>query len=160
MCGKELLERGISRKGLCSDECEIISAVRKNENNCWIWTRDALNTGYGYISEGKKKHLAHRRSYEIFIGSIPQGKVIRHKCNIPACINPDHLEIGDQSDNVHDAQKLGNIKRKLNWSQVCEIRERYKNGENICDIYKKYDVVYKTIQDILLFKKWKKDPGF
>lgn len=159
-CGIPIKDKGKSRKNLCSQECELLYGHKRCENGCWEWQRDTLNTGYGYISSREKKELAHRISFEFFNQKIPDGKIIRHKCNNPKCICPDHLEIGDQCDNIHDAQRLGNIKRKLNWEQVCEIRQRHSSGESIWKMSKEYKVIYKTIQDIVLFKKWKKDPGF
>lgn len=158
ICNEELKEKGISKKGLCSDECEIKSAIYIDDNNCWNWTRDTHKTGYGYISEGKKKHLAHRRSYEIYVGKIPEGKIVRHKCNNAKCINPIHLEIGDQWDNIHDGIRAGNIKRKLNWQQVCNIRKSFEKGQKIADLSRNFKVSYMTIQNIVLYKKWKRNP--
>jgi Mor family transcriptional regulator len=65
------------------------------------------------------------------------------------------LEIGTQRENIHDAIKYGSIKRKLDWEQVKEIRSAYESGEKIADLARKYGVVYKTLQHIVLYRKWK-----
>lgn len=72
-------------------------------SGCWNWT-GSTSRGYGQLSKGWKKapYKAHRLSYELFVGAIPDGLVIRHKCDNPRCANPSHLEIGTQQDNVTD----------------------------------------------------------
>lgn len=82
---------------------------------CWIWTGKSVNKkGYGSIGLGGKggKHkLAHRLSYEIHKGPIPDGMVVMHKCDNPRCVNPEHLDAGTQSKNIKDAFSRG---RKVN----------------------------------------------
>lgn len=73
-------------------------------NGCWNWT-GALSAGYGILARGWKKspYKAHRLAYELFVGPIPDGHVVRHACDNPRCINPAHLITGTQRDNVLDA---------------------------------------------------------
>ena len=158
ICKINLKTISTTKKGFCSEKCEINGSVKINKNGCWEWQKHLSNTGYGYISRKTNKILAHRISYEMFNGPINENEVIRHKCNNRKCVNPEHLQIGNQWDNMQDAFKCGNIKRKLTWEQVCEMRERYIKGEKIKDIYKNFGIVYKTAQDIVTFKKWKKKP--
>lgn len=58
---------------------------------CWTWTA-AVHDGYGYISIDRRSRRAHRVSYEVFVGPIPEGLTLDHLCRNRACINPDHLE--------------------------------------------------------------------
>lgn len=79
--------------------------------DCWLWAGGSVNKkGYGQIQTGGKgsKHvLAHRLSYEMHHGVIPDGMVVMHKCDNPSCVNPDHLRVGTQSENIIDAMTKG-----------------------------------------------------
>lgn len=83
--------------------------VNKAESGCWEWrgTKDRL--GYGRLSAGRGKSplKAHRVSFEMANGSIPAGLFILHKCDNPSCVNPDHLEAGDQKKNIADMIRRG-----------------------------------------------------
>lgn len=84
--------------------------VDKTEN-CWYWTgRSRSKKGYGNISAGARDanhKLAHRLSYEIHKGAIPVGMVVMHTCDNPSCVNPDHLVVGTQSENILDSFRKG-----------------------------------------------------
>lgn len=67
---------------------------------CWLWHAAADKHGYGRFWDGRLV-LAHRWSYERFVGPIPAGFVIDHLCRVPACVNPDHLEPKTQRGNIH-----------------------------------------------------------
>lgn len=78
-----------------------------DDSSCWFWEASKNAYGYGLIplKIGKRQYkllLAHRVSYIIANGDIPEGYVIRHKCDNPPCVNPNHLEIGTQGDNMRD----------------------------------------------------------
>jgi hypothetical protein len=84
--------------------------VEKGEG-CWLWTGGSVNAkGYGQIQQGGKgsPHVsAHRLSYQIHKGEIPEGMVVMHSCDNPSCVNPDHLSVGTQSDNILDSFAKG-----------------------------------------------------
>jgi hypothetical protein len=75
--------------------------VEKKEDGCWLWT-GSKRAGYGRFRMGEKCIDAHRVSWSFINGEIPKGKVIMHKCDIPACVNPTHLQIGTQIENIKD----------------------------------------------------------
>lgn len=66
---------------------EAFAASHAPEGECWIWQRGCYLTGYGQF----RKHYAHRFSYELHVGPIPQGHQIHHTCENRRCVNPDHL---------------------------------------------------------------------
>lgn len=73
-------------------------------DGCWAWG-GAKSQGYGYITKGGRGEgvvRAPRLSYQIHFGEIPEGMVVRHKCDNPECTNPDHLQIGTHADNMSD----------------------------------------------------------
>ena len=71
-------------------------------NGCWEWVGCIGVWGYGQISFMGKSKSAHRISWELYKGEIPKGKLILHKCDNPACVNPSHLFIGTWGDNMKD----------------------------------------------------------
>ena len=76
-------------------------------NNCWMWKGGVNGRGYGIFWAQNKSWRAHRVSYEIHKGEIPEGLVVRHKCDTPLCCNPEHLEIGTHKDNAEDRVERG-----------------------------------------------------
>jgi hypothetical protein len=81
------------------------------ESGCWIWMGSVDKYGYGRMSSkfGQSPLKTYRVSYELFVGEIPNGFLVRHKCDIPSCVNPYHLEIGTQKDNARDTSKRGRL---------------------------------------------------
>lgn len=84
--------------------------VQKTDG-CWIWTGSKRNKGYGAFSYTVNGRLiqgrAHRYSYELHKGEIPPGLFVLHRCDNPACVNPDHLFLGTNEDNIRDMLAKG-----------------------------------------------------
>lgn len=94
---------------------------------CWMW-KGTLRCGYGRFSLKGKKVSAHRFSWEIKFGIIPRGKIIMHMCDKPACVNPYHLKLGTQKQNMQDASVK---KRLLNQiKRTCPFGHTY-GGDNL-----------------------------
>src|SRR5574343_1097240 len=79
------------------------------DTDCWNWTASRHRDGYGWFGPGGRGRLilAHRWSYERFVGPVPQGLYVLHRCDNPGCVNPDHLFVGTQQDNVDDCIRKG-----------------------------------------------------
>lgn len=144
-----------------------ISVDENDELHCWVWTGACQTDGYGTLwdlelrkPDGKPtKLLAHRWAYDYYVGPIPKGEKVCHKCDNPPCVNPDHLFTGTQKDNVRDCIDKGrraindrsvNPEAKLTYEQVEEIRCRYtgKRGEQTW-LGKEYGVTQSTVSAIV-----------
>lgn len=117
-------------------------------SGCWEWQRACLPNGYGQISIGNQRQAyAHRVSYFVFNGPISEGLLVRHKCDNPCCVNPEHLEVGTQKDNMQDCKKRGrlsappvargkdNNKTKLTEEQVAFIVKSTKSNRELAEMF-------------------------
>jgi hypothetical protein len=80
---------------------------KNGPNGCWIWTAGTIIKGYGRVRHAKKLWLAHRASWLVAHGPIPDGKFVLHRCDNPPCCNPDHLFLGDHAINDADKRAKG-----------------------------------------------------
>ncbi len=71
---------------------------------CWLWAASLGGTGYGQISINNFPDRAHRISYQLHVGPIPEGLWVLHRCDEPTCVNPAHLFLGTHQDNVTDRE--------------------------------------------------------
>ena len=82
------------------------------ESGCWIWTACRAGTGYGTFRVNKHSYSAHRVSYMIHVGNVKQDMHVLHTCDVRECVNPSHLFLGTNLDNIKDAVKKGRKKHK------------------------------------------------
>jgi hypothetical protein len=78
-----------------------------SESGCWVWQLNCFHDGYGMYGNKFYKARAHRGSYEAHKGAIPDGMIVMHTCDVRCCVNPDHLEVGTNSDNMRDMMSKG-----------------------------------------------------
>lgn len=143
----------------------FLSHVSKTRN-CWKWTACKLKRGHGRIRIGKKLILAHRVSYELFVGPIPENLWVLHKCDVRDCVNPKHLYVGTPKNNTADMfhRKRHNDRRgskngnsKLTEKDVAEIRKLYasKNFSQI-SLGRQFNVSQVQISHVVSYKHWPK----
>jgi hypothetical protein len=133
------------------DKARFEAKINKTDS-CWLWTGHKIKDGYGHIHLNKTMILAHRLSYMIYKGNIPEGLVIAHTpiiCHNRACVNPDHLTAKTMKENCLDKILDGTNKPKLTAVQVIEIRRLLSLGElNHGEIGKMFGVARSTISYI------------
>jgi len=135
---------------------------RVTESGCWIWMGATQVRGYGEIISHNRKLLAHRASYETFVGPIPKGMYVCHICDNVYCVNPSHLFLGTQKQNLEDMAKKGrstkgekNPMAKLNKSTVQCIRSEIEKGKSDLELSDCWNVCRQTISNIRTRRTWK-----
>lgn len=116
-------------------DAELIErhSIPEPNSGCWLWVGSVNSWGYGRLGENRRERQAHRLSFTVRHGAIPRGVSVLHRCDVPACVNPDHLFLGTLSDNVQDCIKKGrhrttrgsaNPQAKLSEAAVADLRRR------------------------------------
>jgi len=136
---------------------------KEDENGCFIITSHRLNhDGYGCMRHNGKFQRTHRVIYEECFGEIPDNLLVRHKCDVRNCINPEHLELGTTQENTLDCIKRGRKaigvrsgQNKINEEKAREIKKLIKDGKRNCEIERLLNVSRKTVYAIKIQKTWK-----
>lgn len=128
-------------------------------SGCWLWLGSDNGVGYGMLSIAGRDRYAHRASYEVFKGAIPAGMVVRHKCDVPSCVNPDHLCVGTHADNVADRDQRGRTARGVKLGRAIkltegDVRAIRVDGRRQYDIADAYGINQSTISRIKNGHKW------
>lgn len=152
----------------CSRSCYSVGSAKArlgecvridNRTNCHIWLGSKSRDGYGVFTF-RKERRAHRAAWVIKNGPIPKGLFVLHHCDVPLCVNPKHLWIGTQQDNMNDMMRKGrenpcrgreNAGAKLTHAAVRAIR---KSGAPHKDLAEKYKVSTSTISRVQLGNGW------
>lgn len=141
----------------------IASRTRKRKSGCIEWTGYVEPTGYGTMRFQGKRLKAHRAAWIAEFGKIPDGMQVLHKCDNRICMNPDHLFIGSQRDNMLDMIAKGrkvvhsgesHWGAKLTEKDVLYIRERVSNGAKQSELADEFGMRLQSINDIVRRKIW------
>ncbi len=150
------MSKALSLQERFEDKVELIPF-----STCHFWNACANHRGYGQISIGAKMVSAHRASYELYVDKIPEGMHVLHKCDNPPCVNPDHLFLGTNYDNVKDRDSKGrqvsakgedNPGAKLKECDVIDIRSSEMTKAQLS---RKYNVSHRLIRNVINRTAWR-----
>lgn len=156
------------RAALKSRDAAHARALKKftvHDSGCWEWAGRIRADGYGRLIAEGRGVLAHRWFYEKHVGPIPAGMVVCHRCDNPPCVNPAHLFVGTQADNVADMHAKGRARfglvrgatvgtSKLSESDVRELRSMYASGIRRALIAERFGVSTCTVWQIGTRQRW------
>lgn len=162
---KNNLIYGLSKSCGCYSKVkatELFHTKYEKTEGCWIWKGNVSNVGYARFG---KKGLASRQAWMQAYGYHPGKLHVCHKCDNPLCVNPEHLFLGTDADNVRDkVQKNRHPKgtstynAKLNEEKIILIRKYLRENKSSKEIAKEFGVNVNTIQDIKINRTWKHVP--
>jgi hypothetical protein len=168
---QKLLKKGGRWPSLSAKEAAELDVFRfflrinlNNETNCWEWDTSSRDNPYGIFRIRKTQLKAHVVSYALFTGPVPEDLCVCHTCDNPPCVNPDHLFLGTQNDNIKDCWGKGrgrkfpsqngesNVVSKLTEENVLYLRNHYKPPMSAWA--KKYGVTEATLYHALKGDTW------
>lgn len=140
------------------DRLRFASHMRCGDSSqCWEWNLGLTGNGYGLFCFNNARHRAHRVSYFIFRGNIPEGLRVLHRCDNRKCCNPHHLFLGTHAENLADMtiKERGGM-TKLTSESILEIRQRYKaGGVTQCQLAEQYGVHQATVWEAIHKSTWR-----
>ena len=135
---------------------------------CVLWEGSVGSKGYGRLTVNGRRVQAHRHAFELATGISTVGKCVCHRCDVPLCVNPEHLFLGTQSDNLRDMRSKGrhvdpphkrgeaHYEQKLSDEAVRAIRARYTGARGeLKKLAAEYGVTYGMIGHVVHRRKWR-----
>lgn len=140
----------------------FLSRVEYDTNGgCWLWSGETYARDYGRVNVRGLKRATHLAAL-IYRGERPEWRVLMHSCDVPACVNPDHLRFGTQSENIKDAYRRGrahgrppalrgsaNPASKITERDRADIRARRSRGETLTAIAADYPISFQAVHGIV-----------
>lgn len=126
------------------------------ESGCWLWESSISKDGYAKFEHGGKHYRAHRWAYENLVGPIPSGINVCHRCDVRSCVNPAHLFLGTQHDNMRDMHKKlrgargeTHGRHRLTEADVREIRKAPRYPGHVHELGRRYGISSFHVYDVL-----------
>lgn len=155
-CSRLCYVRSMSAAAKLLQEKRFWAGVRIEDLfSCWIWTRGLNGDGYGSTRWDGRDQSAHRVSYSICVGKIPDAVCCLHRCDIKACVNPAHLFLGTRTDNMRDMSAKERGMNKLTGDSVRSILNLLGKGRTGASLARQFGVSNATICLINTGKHWK-----
>lgn len=129
--------------------------LKAGPDECWLWTGAVAGFGHGRIGRGGHRGgamCAHRLSWEIHNGPVPDGLCVLHRCDVPTCVNPSHLFLGTRPENMADMTAKGRRASKITAGQAAEIRA---STDDALSVSKRYGVSRILVYHIRNGRIWK-----
>jgi len=161
-------DRGVR---FCSQACRanrlsvkflLDRAIPEPNSGCWLWTECTTKTGYGSVGFSGRAQLAHRLAYKWAHGAIARGSVVRHICDVRCCVNPEHLTLGSQAENVADCVARGRQAKgtdiphaKMDPDKVRVFRALIASGVGIREAGRRFGISSGTACQIAAGRRWK-----
>lgn len=140
---------------------------KSHPSGCWLWLGSTYRKGYGKIYAGPPRGFTqpvHRVVWEAIHGPIQDGLFVLHQCDNPRCVNPAHLHLGDNGQNMRECVTRGrhkvyrgstNNRSKLTEEQVMQIRQLRQQGHKTRELAKQFHVSHSLIVEICNRQRWK-----
>lgn len=165
-CSRSCSDKGRERKKPKSVRDRYYSMIStRHDSECWRWLHAKNEGGYGLIQIGRTSRFAHRVSWILHRGRIPEGMCVLHRCDNPECTNPKHLFLGTHADNMRDMKEKGRGRSaigeessaaKLTEKMVKEIRaKRQEHGRKYKHLAKEYGVSDVAIRAVCIGRTWR-----
>jgi HNH endonuclease len=160
------MPKGVYRKRVRGTLERFLAFVSPEPNTgCWLWLGARNRKGYGArFSLGRRGEggdEAHRLAWTLLSGEIPASQYVLHRCNVPCCVNPEHLYLGDHAQNMADMVRLGRQARgsrqghtKLRETDVVRMRDRVDAGEPQKSVASAFGVSPATVNRIVKGQSW------
>ena len=139
----------IPRQPILKRDKQFLKYVDKASSGCWLWIGGKRWNGYGAY----RQDLAHRQAWRIFRGPIPAGLCVLHRCDMTACVNPEHLYLGTHAQNMHDKVVRGRCHKHvkhLSPAELDEMRElRFSGKCSYPELADMYGICITTVANLL-----------